>query len=101
MRPLLACMWIESKHESPPMEFDKLMTLLDDGPLVGTINDLLARKKFGVEMGLEPRIEIINNFIEQTLGHFDKIVSTFNPNDKPNPRLLEDGFVRILDGCKN
>jgi len=97
MRPLLACMWIERKRESPPMEFEKLMSLLDDGALIGTLNDLLARKKSGVEMGMEPKIEIINNFIEQTLAHFDKIVSTFNPNDKPNPQLLEDGFIRILD----
>ena len=66
LRPILACLWIEKLNESPPMEFNKLLTLISDKELLNKISELLTRKKSGVELGSEPKIASINSFIEKT-----------------------------------
>ena len=99
LRPIMACMWIEDKQESPPMEFDRLMVLLDDKALAAEISMLLVKKKSGVELGLEPKIQIINDFIEKKLQHFEATVQSFNPKSKPDQRLMEEGFIRMLEEC--
>jgi predicted nucleotidyltransferase len=79
------------------MEFEKLLTQITDKALLDEINELLTRKKSGMEMGLEPKIEIINDFIHDTLQHFENAVHTFDSNKKPDRKILEDGFVKIVD----
>ena len=93
----MACMWIERFNESPPMEFERLLVQITDEALLDTINDLLVKKKAGFEFGVEPKIPIINEFIETVLTHFEKIVKAFDPKKKPDQVLLEEGFVKILD----
>lgn len=100
LRPILACIWIEKHNESPPMEFETLLTLIDDNALSDSVNKLLAKKRSGVELGLEPKIHVINNFIESALTHFESTVNSFDPKQKPNARLLGEGFVRVLDYCE-
>jgi predicted nucleotidyltransferase len=97
LRPMMACMWIESYKESPPMEFEKLLSQITDKELLNIIAELLEKKKAGIELGLEPRIEIINNFMENKLQYFENIVSTFDSKKKPEQGLLEEGFIRILE----
>jgi predicted nucleotidyltransferase len=97
LRPLMACMWIENYKETPPMEFEKLLTQITDKALLDKINELLARKMSGVEMGVEPKVEIINDFIEATLQHFENAVSMFDPKKKPGQGILEEGFVKIVE----
>jgi uncharacterized protein len=97
LRPIMSCMWIETKEESPPIEFDVLLTQIEDKALVESINELLAKKKSGVELGMEPKIPIINDFIEEKLLHFERATQSFDPKKKPDQRLLEDGFIRILE----
>jgi predicted nucleotidyltransferase len=97
LRPIMACMWIENYNETPPMEFDTLLTQIKDKALLDQINVLLTKKRSGIEMGLEPRIEIINDFIENTLQHFESAANTFAPNKKPGQKILEEGFIEILD----
>ncbi|MCL2265881.1 MAG: nucleotidyltransferase domain-containing protein [Treponema sp.] len=96
LRPLLACMWIENFKEPPVMEFEKLLVLITDKELLRAINELLDKKKSGMEFGTEPKIEIINNFIETKLSYFEKIVGKFDPKKKPSQEILEDSFVDIL-----
>ena len=97
LRPIMACMWIEINKEAPPMEFEKLLTQISDRELLEKINELLRRKKSGIEMGLEPKIPIINNFIEQKLTHFEDAVNMFDPKKKPKQEKLEEAFVKILN----
>jgi predicted nucleotidyltransferase len=93
----MACMWIEQYKEAPPMEFEKLLTQIHDKELLEKINELLRRKKSGIEMGLESKIPIINDFIEQKLAHFEDTVNMFDPKKKPKQEKLEKAFVKILD----
>jgi len=97
LRPIMACMWIENYKESPPMEFGTLLAQIADKDLLGKIEELLQRKKSGVELGTEPRIELINDFIESKLHHFENTVNTYDPKNKPQQGQLEEGFIKILE----
>jgi predicted nucleotidyltransferase len=101
LRPVLACMWIEAYNEPPPMEFETLLTQIPDGELCDVINELLRQKKSGVEMGLEPKIPVINQFIEEKLEYFQRAAGAFNPRKKPDQALLETGFIKLLDYVEN
>jgi predicted nucleotidyltransferase len=101
LRPILACMWIENHHETPPMEFETLLTQITDKELLKEINELLTKKKAGIELGLEQKIIIIHDFIENTLSHFENVVNTFDPKKKPKQEILEQGFIKILDYIEN
>jgi predicted nucleotidyltransferase len=74
-----------------------LLTQIQDEELLKAINELLARKKSGVELGLEPKIEPINNFLEKELAHLEEVVKSFDPKIKPKQHVLEDGFIKILE----
>lgn len=97
LRPLMACMWIEKYKESPPVEFEKLLTQITEKELLDEITDLLKKKKSGIELGLEPRRDRINDFIEKILQHFEDVASSFDPKKKPKQKILEEGFIGILD----
>lgn len=77
LRPLLACQWIELYNEMPPIEFPVLVNRLlpESGELNAAIQQLLARKIAGEELNHEPRIEVINAFIEQSIGHYERVAS--------------------------
>lgn len=77
LRPILACMWIEKHHTMPPMEFAKLLhaqTL--DISLLQEITKLLEKKRAGKELDSGERIEIINNFLEKQISHFEDYTKT-------------------------
>ena len=100
LRPIMACMWIENFNESPPMEFGKLLTQISDKELMEKITELLTKKKKGIELGLEPKIQKINEFLDNTLNHFENIVKTFDPKKKPEQDLLESKFISILENTE-
>ena len=97
LRPILACMWIENYWESPPVEFDALLTKITEHRLLCEINALLAKKKSGIELDLEPRIEILHDFIEKALKHFECAAKTVESKRKPKQNILEAGFIDILE----
>jgi predicted nucleotidyltransferase len=93
-------MWIENYKESPPMEFEKLLTQITGKELLDAISELLKKKKSGIELGTEPKIKALNIFIENMLLHFANAVSTFNPKKKPKQEILEEGFIKILENIE-
>lgn len=97
LRPILACLWIKDKNESPPMEFEKLMTLIEDETLKARINELLVRKKSGVEMGNEPSIPEIRKFIEIKIAELVEYSKDFDPKEKPSSEYLDEILWKILN----
>jgi predicted nucleotidyltransferase len=97
LRPIMACMWIEKNKEPPPMEFEKLLTQITGRELLDKITELLKKKKSGIELKIEPKIKIINDFIEEALRCVETSVNTFDPKKRPGHELLEKGFIKILD----
>lgn len=74
LRPVLACEWIHRYGEMPPMAFDVLVERLipQDGPLWPVVQQLLVRKRSGEELDLEPRLSVINEYLEEQLQELEK-----------------------------
>jgi predicted nucleotidyltransferase len=73
LRPLLAARWLERYGEAAPIEFAKLLTMLDEPALRADIDDLLARKRVTPELGVAPPIPRINAFVEAELERLDAL----------------------------
>ena len=97
LRPILACGWIEKFDEMPPMEFNtKLETIIEEGPLKTAILQLLERKMSGEELDKEPKIELINNFVEDKINYFTNYLKQFSFDAKPETEQLNKLFRNIL-----
>ncbi|WP_353853848.1 nucleotidyltransferase domain-containing protein [Bacillus sp. Bos-x628] len=80
LRPLLACQWIERFHTVPPMDFHELLDgLVEHGPLLTEIHELLNRKMSGEEMDIVNRLPHVHPFIVKELARFHELVKSYNP----------------------
>ncbi|HOJ64650.1 MAG TPA: nucleotidyltransferase domain-containing protein [Spirochaetota bacterium] len=99
LRPIFACMWVEKNNSTPPMEFENLLNQVDiNKNLYNEIHDLLIKKRSGIELGIEPKKERLNNFIEEQISYFDCKINSFKPNKKPDNKILDQYFIKILKG---
>lgn len=96
LRPLLACSWIKERGESPPVEFETLLTLVSDQRLLGKIYGLLGRKRSGDELSLEPAIPEIREFIEQKLVEFETDLTGYDSKKKPSADYLDAVFYELV-----
>jgi len=88
LRPLLSVRWIERYGSAAPIEFDKLLHLLDgQTELLADIGDLLARKREAPEMGLAKPVASINAFIEDELERLESVNPQHTQKSEPVPRL--------------
>ncbi|GGI44067.1 hypothetical protein GCM10008018_05250 [Paenibacillus marchantiophytorum] len=73
LRPVLACQWIEERGSMPPMAFEQLVQdMVPDSLLKQEIMTLLTRKKAGIELDLEPKITVINEFLERQIAYYEE-----------------------------
>lgn len=69
LRPVLAAKWVQIFETIPPMEFDTLVQeLIPKGDLRIKIDTLVERKKSGQELTLEPRINLINEYLDKEIS---------------------------------
>jgi uncharacterized protein len=74
LRPLLAVRWIERYGNPPPIEFEKLLHLIEDEPqLLADIHALLEQKRGAPELGLAPQVPSIHAFIERELARMESV----------------------------
>jgi uncharacterized protein len=79
LRPVLAARWIEKYNEFPPLEFPKLLEdLLPEGELRSEIDTLLKRKISGDELDYEPKIDVINEFLNEEITRLREYTSTLD-----------------------
>ncbi|MCT4783974.1 MULTISPECIES: nucleotidyltransferase domain-containing protein [Exiguobacterium] len=94
LRPILACLWIEKYNTAPPIRFHVLLEdALQAGELKDSIHELLERKLAGDEFDLEPRIAVINEFIEREMERFEVYVKSLNVQQK-DPTVQLDALFR-------
>ena len=68
LRPLLNIIWLYQKETIPPMKFEETMMALElPGEVIETTNKLLEEKKQTSEIGLGPKIPILEKYIEEKL----------------------------------
>jgi len=73
LRPLLAARWLERYGTAAPIEFARLLPIIESAPgLVADIEGLLERKKGAPEMGVGPRVPSINEFIDAELRRLEE-----------------------------
>ncbi|CAM3516797.1 MULTISPECIES: nucleotidyltransferase domain-containing protein [Saccharibacillus] len=100
LRPLLACAWIERYNELPPMTFDTLKgTLLATGELKTAVEQLLERKKSGIELKEEPRIEVINQYLETQIHYYEQQAPHLPDSGESVDDRLDPLFVSVLRGA--
>jgi predicted nucleotidyltransferase len=97
LRPLLSVQWLERYGCAAPIEFDKLLHLIEgDVVLLGDIHALLERKRAAPEMGLEPPVASIHAFIERELARLDAIVPAM-PEKRHAFPVLNALFRKIVN----
>lgn len=74
LRPLLAVRWIERYKSAAPIEFNRLLPLIDGRTqLLTDIHELLVKKHESPEMGLSKPIASINLFVEEELSRLESV----------------------------
>lgn len=97
LRPLLAIRWIESQSSPPPVEFAKLVdATVQDESLLAAIEDLLVKKRAGLEKDRSPRIAPLSDYIAAELARLEEL--HMDGAEKPDVELLNDYFRRVLTG---
>lgn len=96
LRPLLAARWIANTGSAPPIEFEKLLTLIEQEPAVlAEVHKLLEQKRGAPELGLAPAVPPLNAFIEAQLEG----APVEAPQKSRSPRVinqLNELFHRVL-----
>ena len=97
LRPVLACLWIEHRVEFPPMEFQRLVEgELPDGPVRHRTLELLERKRRGEELQEGPRIDELNDFLQDTIEHVQELVAAQPLGPPPDLARLDGVFHEAL-----
>lgn len=96
LRPLLSVRWLERYGTAAPIEFSKLLHLIEgEHALLGDIDTLLAKKRAAPEMGLDKPFASIDAFIESELARLETITPDQVQKSEVLPQL-NDLFHRIL-----
>jgi predicted nucleotidyltransferase len=95
LRPLLAVRWLQRYGTPAPIEFGKLLHLIDDQSLLADIDALLERKRAAPEMGLDLPVPAIHAFIERELALLEDVTPTSFQRRDLLPSL-NDVFHRSL-----
>lgn len=98
LRPVLAARWIEKYNEFPPLEFPKLLEeLLPEGELKSEIHTLLKRKISGDELDYEPKIDVINEFLNEEITRLREYASTLDVDLPDFTSKLDQLFRNTLE----
>ncbi len=85
LRPLLSVLWLERYGTPAPIEFGKLLHLIEDhADLVADIHDLQVRKRNAPETWMGDPVPRINAFVETQLARLE----TMQPNVERPPSVL-------------
>lgn len=97
LRPILACDWIKQTNSMAPMEFHQLLdNQVNDMNIKTEIQKLLKRKMAGEEFNLEPKIQILNDFLEQKIEFYNNYVKSIVQNTPPDTAKLDELFKETI-----
>lgn len=98
LRPVLACKWIQRTNEMAPMEFDLMVeSEIHDTEVKKEVQNLLVRKKSGEELDWEPKIDSIDQFLEEQIVYYNEYLKNFDYQKYPDTELLNNIFRETLD----
>jgi len=98
LRPILACDWILQTNTMAPVEFDKLLeSQVKEQNVKTEIQKLLIRKMAGEELNEEPKIEILNDFLDRKIKFYNKYVKSIKKSDPPETERLDTLFKQTIE----
>jgi len=97
LRPILACRHILRTGTPPPMLFKELVETQMDKALIPEVEDLLILKEKTSEMGLAPKRQIINDYIDESLVCLKKEIEQQPTIPKKPWSSLNKIFLRALE----
>ncbi|WP_273854070.1 nucleotidyltransferase domain-containing protein [Guptibacillus spartinae] len=102
LRPVLAARWIKKYHTVPPIGFHELF---EDAALPPALHDeittLLKRKIAGEELNLEPRIDLINSFLQEEMEQLEAYAQSLDFVQEDPTEKLNELFRKTLDEVWN
>lgn len=102
LRPVFACMWIKKHKTMPPMEFEKLFTGQKlDKKVSNKVQKLLEKKRSGDELDQGDRVEIINDFLEEKIKHFENYANKLGSRQHLKNDLLDKLFRDTIKEWQN
>lgn len=96
LRPILACKWIEEKKCPPPVLFDELFNTVLEDNMKAAVRDLLDKKVKMSEADKAPKVDVINQYIEEKLTYYKALVEKMDDDRNPDWNELEDAFRNTL-----
>ncbi len=87
LRPVLACRWILERETPPPVLFSELAESQLPEYLEDTVRELLELKINAPEIQMIPRIDILNEYLEQSIVEIGELVRQY---PKESPRDWEE-----------
>lgn len=97
LRPILACKWIEERKCPPPVLFAELFNTVLEEEMKNSVNELLEKKVKMSESDKAPKIEKINQYIENKLTYYKGLINTMKDDRNADWKPLEDAFVKIIN----
>lgn len=95
LRPLLAARWVLDRKTAPPMLFEELLDAELEDSLRPEVEKLLILKKSMSEIGLTPRIQLFNDYIDKSMPEMKKIAECIYEG-KHNWEPLDQVFNEII-----
>lgn len=96
LRPLLACRYIESNHAVPPVRFEDLLRQDLPKELSEEIGQMLAVKAHSNEREQNPKMPVIQRFIEENIGKYGLLSKQMADDRTPEWEPLDKTFLDIL-----
>lgn len=95
LRPTLACMWILTKKEVPPMEFTPLRSLIKDQDIQRCIDELMEKKQISDEKQMVPPVIVLNNWLADQLKWCKQEITGLS-SDKNDSEELNAVFRKYI-----
>ena len=96
LRPILACKWIEEKKCPPPVLFDELFDSVLEEDMKPVIADLLAKKVQMSESDKAPKIDKVNQYVEEKLIYYKNLLEGMDDDRNPDWEPLEEVFKKVI-----
>lgn len=96
LRPILACKWIEERKSPATVCFQDLLDEMLEKEMRPCIDLLLEQKRKMKESQTAPRVDVVNEYIEQKLVHYDQVLRTMPEDAKKSYDQLDALFLKLL-----
>ena len=96
LRPLIAAQWILERNVVPPMLFDELVAAELDKEFLPELECLLEMKKTLPEIGMAPKVQGFNDYIEKIMPEIKEAVGRMEETET-DWAFLNEVFLQFVD----